>query len=344
MSKLVKIVVSSLLLLESCTPQMHKPAYFPVSENVDDEAEVVKMQETSQVGLNLDLFSCPENMANIDNEYCIDRWEASIVDKDTGNFASPNYIASRKGFSNAGKQYDHFKDLKIDKKVLAKLLKTGQPTEMPERGAEQFPSFVPKAVSLPGRIPASYVNKKIAEEACENAGKRLCARKEWYKACVGPSGPDPYEPFPFPLPEDVEIVFPNSYPYGEIYEKEKCNMGRSRDHWPPGILGRKNNGQMMDPRIGTLFSRDGNLMKIPTGSFPECTNSYGVYDMVGNVHEIVSDTIHNERLDIDLATFVGSHYARFEKQDCSEITQAHWSGYTDYSLGFRCCAEIINKE
>ena len=105
---------------------------------------------------------------------------------------------------------------------------------------------------------------------------------------------------------------------------------------------------MMDPRIGTVKGTNGQLMKQPTGSFSECTNEYGVFDMVGNVHEIVADTAPGSQCSGgQCAVFVGSHYARpgagqtLENQACQEVTTAHDQvGYTDYSIGFRCCATL----
>ena len=66
-------------------------------------------------------------------------------------------------------------------------------------------------------------------------------------------------------------------------------MGFQAGIWYPHLLGRKNNLEMLDPRIGILLGKDGRPMKRETGAFPGCANSYGVYDLVGNVHEIVAD-------------------------------------------------------
>ena len=61
-------------------------------------------------------------MAEIESTYCIDKWEAMIIDKKTGNAASPHYIADPE---QAQRQFERFRQLKIDlggvEKQLAKI-------------------------------------------------------------------------------------------------------------------------------------------------------------------------------------------------------------------------------
>ena len=267
---------------------------------------------------------CPQDMTTINNKYCIDKWEATVVDKNTKAEASPHYIPVRTGPITADGQYNQF----VNKETTP----PGYP--MPERGAEANSNFVAMAVSVPGKTPASFVTRTTAEQACQNAGKRLCTRQEWYQACVGPDGPS--------------VVGQQAYPYGTTYQAGKCNVAIA-SRWPPSVIGRTSSGNdMMDPRIGTVKGTNGQLMKQPTGSFSECTNEYGVFDMVGNVHEIVADTAPGSQCSGgQCAVFVGSHYARpgagqtLENQACQEATTAHDQvGYTDYSIGFRCCATL----
>ncbi len=71
---------------------------------------------------------------------------------------------------------------------------------------------------------------------------------------------------------------------------------------------------------------------LPTGERAECTNGYGVFDMVGNLHEWVDDAD---------GTFRGGYYMDTTKNGdgCSYATTAHDAGYHDYSTGFRCCMD-----
>jgi formylglycine-generating enzyme required for sulfatase activity len=84
--------------------------------------------------------------------------------------------------------------------------------------------------------------------------------------------------------------------------------------------------KMNDPRLNQL---EGGLAR--TGSHPSCTNEYGVYDMVGNLHEWTSDPE---------GTFQGGYYldTALNGEGCSYRTTAHDFDYHDYSTGFRCCA------
>jgi formylglycine-generating enzyme required for sulfatase activity len=69
-----------------------------------------------------------------------------------------------------------------------------------------------------------------------------------------------------------------------------------------------------------------------TGSHESCTNEYGVYDMVGNLHEWVLDPA---------GTFQGGYYLDVTQNGdgCAYRTDAHEAWYHDYSTGFRCCAD-----
>ena len=87
--------------------------------------------------------------------------------------------------------------------------------------------------------------------------------------------------------------------------------------------------EMNDPRLNQL---DATLA--PTGTHDECTNPYGVFDMVGNLHEWTNDPN---------GTFQGGYYLDTHRNGdgCSYRTVAHEFSYHDYSTGFRCCADPV---
>jgi formylglycine-generating enzyme required for sulfatase activity len=70
-----------------------------------------------------------------------------------------------------------------------------------------------------------------------------------------------------------------------------------------------------------------------TGDYARCTNAYGVFDMVGNLHEWVMSS--------GRPTFRGGYYqdTHINGDGCAYHTTAHAAGYHDYSTGFRCCAD-----
>lgn len=86
-----------------------------------------------------------------------------------------------------------------------------------------------------------------------------------------------------------------------------------------------------DPALGRV---EGALAK--TGDHAQCTNSFGVFDMVGNIHEWVVTDPYGAR-----GTFAGGYYldTTINGDGCNYRTVAHAHEYHDYSTGFRCCAD-----
>ncbi len=216
---------------------------------------------------------CPSEMAPIDQRsgrFCIDRWEAGLVD------------------------------------VL------GAGDERPHSPYYPVGTSVVRAVSRPGVFPQGYVSAVEAQQACVRSGKRLCRPSEWRKACLGP---------------DTLV-----YGYGSRAEPRRCNdHGRSpilATFGPQAFAPSRHAWDFMNtPSLNQL---DGTLAK--TGDHPGCTNGYGVYDMVGNLHEWVADP---------KGTFYGGYYqdTRQHGEGCTYTTEAHAASYHDYSTGFRCCAD-----
>jgi hypothetical protein len=89
--------------------------------------------------------------------------------------------------------------------------------------------------------------------------------------------------------------------------------------------------QLNDPRLGQV---EGALAR--TGSHEACVSGFGVFDIVGNLHEWV-------KTDPSLphGTFAGGYYldTALNGDGCNYRTTAHAHDYHDYSTGFRCCAD-----
>jgi formylglycine-generating enzyme required for sulfatase activity len=175
---------------------------------------------------------------------------------------------------------------------------------------------VARAVSVPGVFPQGYISGDQAKAACEHAGKRLCKPAEWLTACVGPKK--------------------TTFPYGNDREWGRCNdKGRSPMQFYYDLDDRPEHrwmwgygGNMVDPRLNQL---PGTLSR--TGEHVDCTNEYGVFDMVGNLHEWVDDPA---------GTFQGGYYldTHLNGDGCYYRTTAHPTSHLDYSTGFRCCADV----
>jgi hypothetical protein len=234
---------------------------------------------------------CPAEMALVDDRVCVDRWEASLVER----------VAA--GPANAGDT-------------------PAPPARLGGGGERVWSPYLPvdghehqvRAVSHPGVIPQAYISGKQAAEACSASGKRLCAPDEWEHACRGPSG------FQFPYGDKRRAGACNDdirpvHPVAEVGRMLGLERGRL---WQDGM-----NQPIINQLPNTL---------LPTGERAECTNAYGVYDMVGNLHEWVDDPG---------GTFRGGYYMDTTKNGdgCSYRTTAHDFKYHDYSTGFRCCMD-----
>ena len=184
--------------------------------------------------------------------------------------------------------------------------------EHPHSPYESVQGLKVKAVSSKGHVPQGYISRDEAAEACSVAGKRLCSDEEWLTACKGKK--------------------PTTYPYGDDWQAGRCNdQGVSsfnhyygQDGQPPAQSA-YNWENMNDPRLNQL---EGSLAA--TGKHSRCRNSFGVYDMVGNLHEWTA---------AGGGTFRGGYYLDVHQNGdgCDYKTTAHNSLYHDYSTGFRCC-------
>ena len=176
-----------------------------------------------------------------------------------------------------------------------------------------------RAISKPGVVPQAYVSGKTAQAACRASGKRLCSALEWETACRGPRR--------------------TLYPYGEQRTKGKCNDDGRKGH-PVAVvtsrLGLPRDRMWYEGMQHPLINQLKNTVR-KTGQRKECTNEYGAYDMVGNLHEWIEQPS---------GTFRGGFYmdTRINGEGCSYRTTAHNFKYRDYSTGFRCCKDAEDVE
>jgi hypothetical protein len=165
-----------------------------------------------------------------------------------------------------------------------------------------------------GVVPQGYISQVEARAACENAGKRLCSAPEFSLACRG---------------RDAKAA----YPYGGTRRQAgKCNEGKgSAVSVVFGALANYGNQQLNDPRLNQW---PGGLAK--TGAFAESVSPFGVFDLVGNLHEWSSEVAPNGH-----GFFHGGFYgdAEVNGSGCNYVTKAHATNYHDYSTGFRCCKD-----
>ena len=218
---------------------------------------------------------CPSGMVRIAG-YCIDRYEAYVVELDTT------------GNESEHSPYTPVDGLRVRAKVAV------------------------------GVVPQGYISQVQALQACQNAGKRLCSAAEFSLACRGPGGNA-------------------SYPYGGTqHRRGKCNEGKGSA--VPMIFGQQavyGEQFMNDPRLNRWA---GGLAK--TGAYAESVSPYGVFDLVGNLHEWGAEVAPNGH-----GYFRGGYYgdAEINGHGCNYVTKAHAAVYHDYSTGFRCCVDAATE-
>ncbi len=183
-----------------------------------------------------------------------------------------------------------------------------------------------------GVVPQAYVGRDQAEAACRNTRRdgfpyRLCSKDEWQAGCRGPAR--------------------KLFPYGTSYRIEgRCNTHKFPDDqhlvrrfYPDP---KWSTSELNDPRINRVA---GGLAR--TGEYRECTNAYGLFDMVGNVQEWVG-TLQPNRAGQEVAVAMGDHYMgqgkNYEGCDARDAYHPYVPDHfdknqRDYSRGIRCCAD-----
>jgi formylglycine-generating enzyme len=187
------------------------------------------------------------------------------------------------------------------------------------------------ARSRAGIAPQAYVSRVDAARACKAAKKRLCSAREWYGACGGSRK--------------------TRFPYGDAEVAGVCNTGKT--HLMQRLFGTNVKytyyAHYNSPR---LHQEPGFLAK--SGEYTGCVNDYGIYDMVGNLHEWIADDVSKKLMkEIPVeygqemlgakgsGAFIGGYFSSNGEhgQGCAYLTATHSPDYHDYSIGFRCCAD-----
>jgi hypothetical protein len=153
-----------------------------------------------------------------------------------------------------------------------------------------------------------------AEMKCAAVGKRLCTESEWTMACEGPK------------------LLP--FPYGYVRDTKKCHGDMEWDGPDMKKVAKR------DPaELARLWQGKRN------GSQPECVSDYGVWDLPGNVDEVVSSESFHEsgykgKFD---SVHTGGPWYKGVRNQCRPKIYTHDEAFYYYFLGFRCCAEPDGK-
>lgn len=250
---------------------------------------------------------CPAEMARV-GDFCIDRWEVSLLDRRTREPLSPYYPPHPKMLRRVREVWE------IERRNFGDESARAMPLpELPR--IQQEGDFEPVAVSRPGVIPQGYLSFPLAKRVCENAGKRLCSEEEWTTACKGARH--------------------TQYPYGGNYFRFTCNVHRLSH--PAFVLHGDASLGHTDPRLNLIDEEGKDPLLRLTGGTPACASHWGddtIFDMVGNLDEWVED---------DTGVFVGGFYSRGTTEGCDARIASHSAAYYDYSLGTRCCRSAVPR-
>ncbi len=184
-------------------------------------------------------------------------------------------------------------------------------------------------------LPLVWASPTQAKGMCEAQGKRLCAQDEWVLACGGDpaGGPD------------------RRYAYGDELDLEACNTNK-----PAASFG----GPPCDPDTAADAFRTCRTNAEPAGAFPRCRSRFGVFDLHGNVAEIMSRRDESGRavsqlkgsafFYVDVArrhdeTLPARRMRETYPDHCAHDPRWHveplnnaW--HVNYHLGFRCCKTV----
>jgi formylglycine-generating enzyme required for sulfatase activity len=206
--------------------------------------------------------------------------------------------------------------------------------------------------NIPCEYPVVWVRAREAAEVCAAQGKRLCDAHEWEGACAGALEPPDYR---FDLAKGVS---PNaaiarmaqthnakygptkSWSYGPDYQKGIC---AAASHKSPGC-------------DGGGWNRCGSNT-YPTGAFPDCRSSLGVFDLNGNAAEHMNLPLDPSQMASEGSTTLGytemkGSWFIFDTYrahpDWCRWRAPFWHGsrvmdpksHENYHLGFRCCKSL----
>ncbi len=195
--------------------------------------------------------------------------------------------------------------------------------------------------NIPCEYPLTWVRSSAASEICQALGKRLCDAHEWEGACAGDLRPAEEEYF-FGKPR-----FQAEY-YSNLRRPVVWSYGPTKNHALCAT------GGLKSPKcFASGYSCGSNTY--PAGSFPECKNVLGVYDLHGNAAEHMNMPNQPDEFTskggLGRTEMKGSWFVFQQKEthpdDC-RWRAPDWhatdiedpNSHHNYHLGFRCCKSL----
>lgn len=223
-------------------------------------------------------------------------------------------------------------------------------TQTPEQATACIDQF--EFPDIPCTYPVVWVKAQEAAEICAAMGERICDAHEWEGACAGELDPPDYR-FDLARGVDADTAVNRmrnahnaadaptaSWSYGPTYQRGVCAADSTKT---AGCNG------------GSFTGCGSNTY--PTGSFPDCHSSLGVYDLNGNAAEHMNLPLAPDQMASVGSTRLGvtemkGSWFIFDKYrahpDWCRWRAPFWHGtrvmsdasHENYHLGFRCCKTL----
>ena len=185
---------------------------------------------------------CPRDMVLVQNRYCVDRYESSLVDTGAGSRCRPTIrcLPTTRSFWQRGSAR-----LRIWRLLM---LVAPRARRCPSSLLASVRQDDAKSRESRRRRAERTLDDGRGQSRLRGAGKRLCTLEQWQRACRGESD--------------------QKFPYGAEYRAKQCNVFRE-DH-PGKILYGNFSVGMQDPRMGTVESAQGPLLRKTGQTTPVC--------------------------------------------------------------------------
>ena len=209
---------------------------------------------------------------------------------------------------------------------------------------------------IPCAYPVVWVRASEAAQICEAMGKRLCDAHEWEGACTGQLRPIDYH---FDLAVGVEPNVAIQRMRSAHNTAHRANKRWSYgDSYQRGVCGTAS--QKSAECLGGSWSACGSNT-YPSGSFPSCRSTLGVYDLHGNAAEHMNLPLDASQMSsrgsksMGYTEMKGSWFifdTFYAHEDWCQWRAPFWHGskvkdpnsHANYHLGFRCCKTLTERK
>lgn len=301
---------------------------------------------------------CPRNMALVDGRFCVDKWEASLVEAtaEGGEKPWPHYLPPD------GHDVRAVSEPGVFPQGFVSELQADDACQASGKRLCTFDEWRTACMG-PEKHTFPYGAARASQGTCHDAGKSPIASVFGAAAIAASSPPAPAgragagasgrsapaasgkkpgktAAAPARKPTTKKGIAPQparpggrGTPPKSVHSagKPPPKRGPARASARPAGVAESVWTKLNDPRLGQV---EGALSR--TGEHGSCVSAWGAFDMVGNLHEWVA----TDR-SLPHGTFAGGYYLDTSQNGdgCLYRTVAHAHEYHDYSTGFRCCAD-----